>query len=212
MPPPPPSPPPSRLQLDGRGAPPVRGGRRHHRLPLSGGGGARGAGGGGGAVGEHGFQASDCAGCQQWGTGDTPHFPARQRCWAPCPGGHGAALCRRSDRLGLGHSLLAHIFPQPCTCTCAGSCSHLLQSVSHALQGLPPGSVPPLWLAKGSYYSAAATAGWPPARPSAGAGTAGTAGFRHLVYPLPEPGTAGLGTHLTLDLAGGIRFGPDVEW
>ena len=78
-----------------------------------------------------------------------------------------------------------------------------LQGVAHALHGLPPGSVPPLWLAKGSYYS------WP----LAGAGgTAGTAGFRHLVYPLPEPGTAGLGTHLTLDLAGGIRFGPDVEW
>ena len=38
------------------------------------------------------------------------------------------------------------------------------------------------------------------------------AGFHHLVYPLPEPGTAGLGTHLTLDLAGGVRFGPDVEW
>lgn len=34
--------------------------------------------------------------------------------------------------------------------------------------------------------------------------------FRHLVYPLPEPG--GLGIHLTLDLAGHARFGPDVEW
>ena len=34
--------------------------------------------------------------------------------------------------------------------------------------------------------------------------------FRHLVYPVPEPG--GLGIHVTLDLAGGARFGPDVEW
>ncbi|CAK7227781.1 hypothetical protein SBRCBS47491_006685 [Sporothrix bragantina] len=33
-----------------------------------------------------------------------------------------------------------------------------------------------------------------------------------LVYPAPEPGLGGLGTHLTLDLAGRIRFGPDVEW
>lgn len=33
-----------------------------------------------------------------------------------------------------------------------------------------------------------------------------------LVYPAPEPGHAGLGTHLTLDLAGRMRFGPDVEW
>ncbi len=38
----------------------------------------------------------------------------------------------------------------------------------------------------------------------------GATRFRHLVYPVPEPG--GLGIHLTLDLAGGVRFGPDVEW
>lgn len=34
--------------------------------------------------------------------------------------------------------------------------------------------------------------------------------FNELIYPLPEPG--GLGIHLTLDLAGQARFGPDVEW
>ncbi|KAK3955120.1 FAD dependent oxidoreductase [Pseudoneurospora amorphoporcata] len=33
-----------------------------------------------------------------------------------------------------------------------------------------------------------------------------------LIYPAPEPGAGGLGTHLTLDLAGRIKFGPDVEW
>ena len=33
-----------------------------------------------------------------------------------------------------------------------------------------------------------------------------------LVYPVTKPGFAGLGTHLTLDLGGRIRFGPDVEW
>ncbi|KAF7550268.1 hypothetical protein G7Z17_g5816 [Cylindrodendrum hubeiense] len=33
-----------------------------------------------------------------------------------------------------------------------------------------------------------------------------------LIYPAPEPGGAGLGTHLTLDLGGRLRFGPDVEW
>ena len=33
-----------------------------------------------------------------------------------------------------------------------------------------------------------------------------------LIYPAPTPGHAGLGTHLTIDLAGRIRFGPDVEW
>jgi len=34
--------------------------------------------------------------------------------------------------------------------------------------------------------------------------------FSHLIFPLPEP--AGLGVHLTLDLAGQARFGPDVQW
>lgn len=34
--------------------------------------------------------------------------------------------------------------------------------------------------------------------------------FKHLIYPVPEPG--GLGVHLTFDLAGQARFGPDVEW
>jgi len=34
--------------------------------------------------------------------------------------------------------------------------------------------------------------------------------FKHLIYPLPQE--AGLGIHLTLDLAGQVRFGPDVEW
>jgi L-2-hydroxyglutarate oxidase LhgO len=38
----------------------------------------------------------------------------------------------------------------------------------------------------------------------------GRAPFDHLIYPVPEPG--GLGTHLTLDMAGQARFGPDVEW
>lgn len=33
-----------------------------------------------------------------------------------------------------------------------------------------------------------------------------------LVYPAPTPGLGGLGTHLTLDMGGRVRFGPDVEW
>lgn len=40
--------------------------------------------------------------------------------------------------------------------------------------------------------------------------TAGKSPFRHLIYPLPEHG--GLGVHLTLDMAGVAKFGPDVEW
>ena len=39
---------------------------------------------------------------------------------------------------------------------------------------------------------------------------AGKAPFSRLIYPIPEPG--GLGVHLTLDLGGQAKFGPDVEW
>ena len=67
------------------------------------------------------------------------------------------------------------------------------QGVARSLRGLPVATVPPLHYAKGSYYS-----------------LAGRAPFSHLVYPVPE--AAGLGVHLTLDLGGQARFGPDVEW
>ena len=67
------------------------------------------------------------------------------------------------------------------------------QRLALACQGYPPERVPPLVLAKGNYF-----------------GCAGKPAFRHLIYPAPVEG--GLGTHLTLDLAGRMRFGPDVEW
>jgi len=60
-------------------------------------------------------------------------------------------------------------------------------------QGLPDSGKPAQWLARGSYFS-----------------YAGKHPFDTLIYPLPEPG--GLGVHLTLDMAGQARFGPDVEW
>ncbi|MDL9935934.1 NAD(P)/FAD-dependent oxidoreductase [Gordonia sp. ABSL1-1] len=55
-------------------------------------------------------------------------------------------------------------------------------------------TIPPRYLAKGNYFGLAS----------------GSAPFDHLVYPLPVDG--GLGVHLTLDLAGAARFGPDVQW
>ncbi|MGM0766924.1 MAG: NAD(P)/FAD-dependent oxidoreductase [Pseudomonadota bacterium] len=60
-------------------------------------------------------------------------------------------------------------------------------------QGLPTSARPQQWLARGVYFA-----------------YSGRHPFSSLIYPLPEPG--GLGVHLTLDLAGQARFGPDVEW
>ena len=66
-------------------------------------------------------------------------------------------------------------------------------SLARAIEGYPAARAPGEYYAKGNYYS-----------------LAGRAPFSRLVYPVPEPG--GLGVHLTLDLAGQARFGPDVEW
>jgi L-2-hydroxyglutarate oxidase LhgO len=62
-----------------------------------------------------------------------------------------------------------------------------------AIEGLDPDRVPRPRFAKGSYFT-----------------LAGRAPFAHLIYPVPEPG--GLGVHLTLDLGGQAKFGPDVQW
>ncbi|HRD83832.1 MAG TPA: NAD(P)/FAD-dependent oxidoreductase [Rubrivivax sp.] len=73
---------------------------------------------------------------------------------------------------------------------CAGLCA---QQVALSLRGMDGSLVPPLHMAKGQYFS-----------------LVGRAPFTHLIYPMPEEG--GLGVHLTLDLAGQARFGPDVQW
>ena len=79
-------------------------------------------------------------------------------------------------------------------------CRHLVNAagldatgLAACIAGLDAGFVPGLALAKGNYFSCTRKAP-----------------FRHLIYPVPEAG--GLGTHLTLDLGGQARFGPDVEW
>lgn len=61
---------------------------------------------------------------------------------------------------------------------------------------LPPARHRHPYYAKGSYYSYASSHPKP----------------KTLVYPAPVPGHGGLGTHLTLDMGGRVRFGPDVEW
>ncbi|MCG6876626.1 MAG: NAD(P)/FAD-dependent oxidoreductase [Betaproteobacteria bacterium] len=62
-----------------------------------------------------------------------------------------------------------------------------------SLAGFPTAHVPPCNYAKGNYYS-----------------LSGRAPFSRLVYPMPNQ--AGLGVHITIDMAGQARFGPDVEW
>lgn len=67
------------------------------------------------------------------------------------------------------------------------------QAVAGAMAGFPAEHIPPLQLAKGNYFA-----------------LGGKTPFSRLIYPVPVPG--GLGIHLTLDLGGQARFGPDVEW
>lgn len=66
-------------------------------------------------------------------------------------------------------------------------------ALTRMIEGIPPETVPPAYFCRGVYFT-----------------LSGSAPFRRLVYPVPVPG--GLGVHVTLDLAGQVRFGPDVEW
>ena len=65
--------------------------------------------------------------------------------------------------------------------------------IAATIEGVPANSIPTIHLAKGNYFA-----------------LSGKTPFRHLIYPLPE--ASGLGVHVTPDLAGRAKFGPDVEW
>ena len=65
--------------------------------------------------------------------------------------------------------------------------------LARTFAGLAPEHVPPTFYCKGNYYS-----------------LTGKSPFSRLIYPVPE--AAGLGVHLTIDMGGQARFGPDVEW
>jgi L-2-hydroxyglutarate oxidase LhgO len=65
--------------------------------------------------------------------------------------------------------------------------------VAQSIEGFPAEQIPAVRYAKGNYFA-----------------LLGPAPFSRLIYPIPESG--GLGIHMTVDLAGQARFGPDVEW
>jgi L-2-hydroxyglutarate oxidase LhgO len=66
-------------------------------------------------------------------------------------------------------------------------------AVARKIVGLPTDRIPPSYYAKGNYFT-----------------LAGRSPFSRLIYPVPVPG--GLGVHITVDLGGQAKFGPDVEW
>lgn len=66
-------------------------------------------------------------------------------------------------------------------------------TISQHIEGLASEHIPKAYFAKGNYFS-----------------LSGKSPFSHLIYPVPESG--GLGVHLTLDMGGQAKFGPDVEW
>lgn len=73
------------------------------------------------------------------------------------------------------------------------ACGLHAPALASSINGLSAEFIPTTRFAKGNYFSAT-----------------GRTPFKHLIYPVPEEG--GLGIHLTLDLGGRMRFGPDVEW
>lgn len=114
---------------------------------------------------------------------------------------HGAMLALRSPvdriRVQAGSGLVVEVGgdePMQVQARCVVNSAGLhAQALARRIEGLDPRHVPPSHWARGHYFSL-------PGRPA----------FSRLIYPLPVAG--GLGVHVTLDLAGQMRFGPDVQW
>ncbi|HOY34090.1 MAG TPA: NAD(P)/FAD-dependent oxidoreductase [Piscinibacter sp.] len=113
---------------------------------------------------------------------------------------HGGALALQSPVLGVQCGSDAHVvevggeMPISLSARIVVNAAGLwAPGLAAAERGLPGAQRPQAFYAKGNYFS-----------------LAGRAPFGRLIYPVPEQ--AGLGVHLTLDLAGQARFGPDVQW
>lgn len=116
---------------------------------------------------------------------------------------HGALLALRSkavriSKASTGFTVSVHAADTGETATlrcanvinCAG---HGAIDLAHATDDLPSDRIPTAYLAKGNYFT-----------------VTGSTPFRHLIYPIPVKD--GLGIHVTLDLSGRMRLGPDVQW
>lgn len=113
---------------------------------------------------------------------------------------HGGAVALCSPVLSMAHAGDAHVLqvggeaPSELSARIVVNAAGLwAPDLARQHAGQDARRLPQARYAKGSYYA-----------------LSGRAPFSRLVYPVPEPG--GLGVHLTLDLAGQARFGPDVEW
>lgn len=85
---------------------------------------------------------------------------------------------------------------EPMTLSCdvlVNAAGHGAPRLAQTMEGYDAALAPRAYLAKGNYFT-----------------LAGRSPFSRLIYPVPQPG--GLGVHLTLDLGGQAKFGPDVEW
>lgn len=115
---------------------------------------------------------------------------------------HAGAQCVFHTPLVKGRALpeggfeLAFGGPDAMTLTCnvlVNASGLHAPTLARQIEGIPANSIPPEYLCKGSYFT-----------------LQGRAPFTRLIYPVPQH--AGLGVHLTLDLGGQAKFGPDTEW
>ncbi len=106
-----------------------------------------------------------------------------------------SASATGAKRLGAHFAVETAEAPgEPLLCRRVVNCAgHGATDFARGIEGFPANLIPPRFFAKGTYCS-----------------VSGRAPFSHLVYPLPVPG--GLGVHVTLDLAGRMRLGPDLQW
>lgn len=124
---------------------------------------------------------------------------------------HGLMLALQGDLENAGglvafHSVLdsARVTPQGielrardgtqlCARTVVNAAGVHAPTLARRFEGLDPAHIPGEYYAKGNYFT-----------------LAGRSPFQRLIYPVPE--AAGLGVHLTIDLGGQAKFGPDVQW